>query len=136
MRCLLLLSLLSSVGAAADERRQSTRDTSRDSVPTGQSVSPKRDAATGRLSVGAPQRTLQEEIDPAVRQYWSSKCVQQRERGWGHTGDCTHPAYSGSGYGAAPIVVVPYGYPPQQRDRGRGQIRMPPPGSGYRGHLR
>ncbi|HBG96928.1 MAG TPA: hypothetical protein DDY14_16735 [Chromatiaceae bacterium] len=33
--------------------------------------------------------------DPALRQYWSNRCMQQPVRGWGHTGDCESPAYHG-----------------------------------------
>jgi hypothetical protein len=43
--------------------------------------------------------TRAERVDPAVRHFWSDRCVRQRRFGLPHTGDCDHPAYSGGGYG-------------------------------------
>ena len=118
----------------ADERRQSGTDTARQSARSAPLTSPS--SGIGTVYEG---RTLQEQIDPAVRQYWSDKCVQQRARGWGHTGDCRHPAYSGAG--SPPVILVPYGYPTspyanEPRARSRGHLNMPAPTPGGRGHLR
>jgi len=59
------------------------------------------------FSGGSADATLQEQVDPAVRQFWSDRCVNQRASGRSHSGDCNHPAYSGAGYG----WVDPYRYP-------------------------
>ena len=107
----------------AEERNRSGKDTSRH----GPREPP-------RSSIGAGDVRLQsrpgasyglteaERRDPAVRQYWSSKCVQQRSRGWGHSGDCESPAYTGGGIGSS--YPSYYGYPP----------RYPTPYSGYGGN--
>jgi hypothetical protein len=134
---LLLLFQLTVVPATlADERRHSGADTERHPART---VSPKTPASHGdqRLltpSVRGRERTLLEEVDPAVRQYWSDKCVQQRARGWGHTGDCNHPAYSGNYYRQPPIIVVPESSGVYQRRR--GHIGVERPRSAVRGYLR
>lgn len=141
----LVLGLLPSL-AEADERRRSGTDTSRH-PPGGMARSTERQPAHERTgerlvmpSVRGQGATMMERVDPAVRQYWSSKCVQQRARGWGHTGDCNHPAYSGSGYGAAPVVVpyaVPVPVPAQPRQQRRpGHLNIRPAEPGGRGHLR
>jgi hypothetical protein len=50
---------------------------------------------TAGPALGEPRR-----IDPAVEQFWSDRCVQQRrDRNRPHTKDCDNPAYSG-GYRA------------------------------------
>ncbi|WP_200236413.1 hypothetical protein [Thiohalocapsa halophila] len=133
------LSCLPPAVLSAAERRQSGEDTARH-APQGASAGSAGSRGSGaRLvtpSARAPRPTLMEAVDPAVRQYWSNKCVQQRARGWGHTGDCNHPAYSGSGYGRAP-VVVPYPVPVQPEPRRRrGHLGIQPPRPGGRGHLR
>lgn len=54
-------------------------------------------------------------IDPAVQQFWSERCVQQRRYGLPHTKDCDNPAYTG---GSAHRPYRPYrpsyGYPPHR----------------------
>jgi len=134
-----LLSCLPPAVLSAAERRQSGEDTARHATQGAQPGSGPPQGSSERLvtpSARAPGPTLMEAVDPAVRQYWSNKCVQQRARGWGHTDDCNHPAYSGSGYGRAP-VVVPYAVPvrPEPRRR-RGHLGIQPPRPGGRGHLR
>ncbi len=148
----LLLCLLLAP-AQADERRQSGTDTGRHVAPRAAPSAPASAQRLRRQSVrrSVDDRTLLEDIDPAVRQYWSQKCVQQRARGWGHTGDCNHPAYSGGYDGRAPLVV-PYdprgrGYPSRihpegpyrlqaEPSRRRGHLGVQPPRKEGRGHLR
>lgn len=116
-RAIPLLGCLLLAAAQADERRHSDADTSRHGPPPAKPTGPARLLPQGARPP-AQGRTLLEDVDPAVRQYWSDKCVQQRARGWGNTGDCNHPAYSGGYYGTAPLVV-PYGPPnPAYPDRG------------------
>lgn len=134
-----LLSCLPPTVLSAAERRQSGEDTARHATQSAEPGSGGRQRAGERLvtpSARVPGPTLMEAVDPAVRQYWSDKCVQQRARGWGHIGDCNHPAYAGSGYGIAPVVVpypVPVGPEPRRR---RGHLGIQPPRPGGRGHLR
>ena len=134
-----LLSCLPPAVLSAAERRQSGEDTARHAAQGVEHAGKRRYGSGERLvtpSARAPGPTVMEAIDPAVRQYWSNKCLQQRARGWGHTGDCNHPAYSGSGYGAAQ-VVVPYPVPVQPEPRRRrGHLGIQPPRPGGRGHLR
>jgi hypothetical protein len=59
-----------------------------------------------------------ERLDPAVRQFWSERCVRQRRFGLPHTRDCDNPAYSGGGFGYP--VMRPYG--------GHGPHPRPPRG--------
>lgn len=139
----LLLTLALSTSVQADERRQAGEDTARHPALTEHPAAPRggmQAPAPGRLptpAVRGGEPTLLEDIDPAVRQYWSGKCTQQRARGWGHTGDCKHPAYSGGYYGPAPLVVVPYGDAAQPRSHRRpGHLGIQPPRPEGRGHLR
>jgi hypothetical protein len=139
--CGLALLLFLAAAAQAQERRQSGGDTARHparpalSAPadSGQQAGGPHRAPTS--AVRGRQPTLLEALDPAVRQYWSDKCVQQRARGWGQTGDCNHPAYSGDSYGTPRVIVVPQPYPVDRAPRGRGHLNMPPPRPGGRGHL-
>jgi hypothetical protein len=105
--------LISLTSVQADERRRSGTDTARH-------PSIVRDGGTDdRVGAGSnrgapPMRRVP--VDPAVEQYWSNKCLQQRARGWGHTGDCDSPAYTGGGRdlyrGSAPRNGRGYGrYP-------------------------
>jgi hypothetical protein len=75
--------------------------------------------------------TAAERRDPAVRQYWSDRCVQQRARGWGQTADCDNPAYSGGyrpGYRDYRRGYDPWDYGPRYDDYGRyGDRRYVPP---------
>jgi hypothetical protein len=136
LRCLSCMLLLLSADMPADERRHAGHDSARHGVAADPAHRPA-PAAPSRFSGGAaPARTLQEQIDPAVRHYWSERCVQQRARGWGHTGDCKHPPYSGAGYGAAPVIVVPYAPRSDGAGRRPGHLRLPPPGSRGRTHVR
>jgi hypothetical protein len=98
-----------------------------------------------------------ESLDPAVRQFWSERCVRQRRFGLPHTGDCDHPAYSGSGYGGGYGYRRYPGYKPYgprtiyehprggaiiiERDRLRRFEQRPPApshlrGGEYRDHIR
>lgn len=53
-------------------------------------------------------------IDPAVEQFWSDRCVQQRrDRSRPHTKDCDNPAYTGGAHARDPYrhhQSPPYGY--------------------------
>jgi hypothetical protein len=89
-----LLSLLALPSAQADERRLSGGDTQRQSVVERREF-PAPPQVTERI--GASSGSTPVPTDPAVRQYWSDRCVQQRARGWGHTGDCESPVYHGGG---------------------------------------
>ncbi|MGB5831281.1 MAG: hypothetical protein WBG92_04730 [Thiohalocapsa sp.] len=91
--CIAVLAwlLLGAVFAQGDERRQSDRDTGRHPTVDG---GPDR---TRGVTIQGPSAPAREPRDPAVRQYWSGKCLQQRARGWGHSGDCESPAYHGGG---------------------------------------
>ena len=99
-----LLSMLALiVQLQAGERSSGSSDTSRrTSSGHGHATDDQR-----YLSGGRADPTLQEQVDPAVRQFWSDKCVNQRASGRSHSMDCDHPAYSGGGYG----WVDPYRYP-------------------------
>lgn len=118
--CIPLISLPAS--SQADERRRSGTDTDRHS-----SVD-RHDRSDHRSGAGAVRGAWSDKTaprDPAVEYYWSNKCVQQRARGWGHTGDCDSPAYTGGsrdlyrGYprhnrqgqrrypGGEPVIIVP-----------------------------
>lgn len=87
--------LLSPMSMQADERRRSGTDTARHRDGTVDQLTGQT-TGLGRIR-SAPARIIVP-ADPAVRRYWSDKCVQQRARGWGHSGDCEHPTYHG-GYG-------------------------------------
>jgi len=50
-------------------------------------------------------------VDPAVEQFWSDRCVQQRRDRRPHTKDCDNPAYTG-GYRGPPAYRHP---PPYDR---------------------
>jgi len=151
----LLACLLLATGQA-DERRLSGEDTARHptsrALPSMPAPAPSMPSPAPSLRFQSPSspahdRTLLEDIDPAVRQYWSDKCVQQRARGWGYTGDCNHPAYSGGYYGPAPMVV-PDGYRSYGERAGthahrkgescrrRGHLGILPPRPQLRGYFR
>jgi len=86
--------LMSLAPAQADERRRSGTDTARHPSIADDGGADHRAGAV--RSRGAPfARGVP--VDPAKEQFWSDKCVQQRARGWGHTGDCDSPAYTGAG---------------------------------------
>lgn len=87
----------------ADERSPGSSDTSRRGSQEHRHPTDKR----GGLSAGIPDRTLQEQVDPAIRQFWTDRCVDQRAASQSHTRDCDNPAYSGGGYGWGD----PYSYP-------------------------
>jgi hypothetical protein len=89
-----LLSLSSLPPAQADEHRLSGGDTARQSAAQSRGL-PAQPKVTNRI--GASSGSTPVPADPAERQYWSDRCVQQRARGWGHTGDCESPAYHGGG---------------------------------------
>jgi hypothetical protein len=96
--------LVATVSVSADPRDSGGSDTSRHHGREGQAQGLGLDARP------LPDRTPAGRLDPAVRQFWSERCLNQRRFGLPHTGDCDHPAYSGGGYGA------PYpdgGYGPQ-----------------------
>ncbi|MEA3276512.1 MAG: hypothetical protein U9Q81_14730 [Pseudomonadota bacterium] len=89
--------------SAAGERYHGRGDTSRQGggekeveLTPGYGVAPRR----GRVPA--------EELDPAVKQFWSDRCVNQRRFGRSHTGDCDHPAYSGGGYSYRGYRPDPY----------------------------
>lgn len=83
MRLLLIcLLLISSVSVSAgSERTHGRGDTSR-----------------GHSSFGSPS-AAPEPRDPAVRQYWSDQCRQERDFGMIQSPNCRHPAYIGDGRG-------------------------------------
>lgn len=60
-------------------------------------------------ALGEPRR-----MDPAVEQFWSDRCVQQRrDRSRPHTKDCDNPAYTGGALARDPYrhhQWPPYGY--------------------------
>jgi len=86
--------LISLTPIQADERRRSGTDTARH-PSTGRDGDT--DHRVGADSIRGVPPVRRMPIDPAVEQYWSNKCVQQRARGWGNTGDCDSPAYTGGG---------------------------------------
>lgn len=84
----------------ADERRLSNGDTARRSAGQARDLpAHPRDLTDSRVRnrIEANSGGTPVPANPAVRQYWSDRCVQQRARGWGHTGDCESPAYHGGG---------------------------------------
>lgn len=87
------LVLLVSGVTVADERRKGGTDTQRHPSKASRTLTDRHPPKALR-SDGDGQTRL-ERVDPAVRQYWSDRCVQQRARGWGQTGDCDSPAYTG-----------------------------------------
>ncbi len=80
--------------AGADERAHPRGETRRHSTESGQQPQSAGaglvDRDHGTIS-GAP-------ADPGLHPFWSERCVEQRARGWGHTGDCDNPAYTGERY--------------------------------------
>lgn len=68
---------------------------------------------------GEPRR-----IDPAVEQFWSDRCVQQRrDRSRPHTKDCDNPAYTGGYRGREPFRSQPW--PPYGSGWGHPDWRGP-----------
>ena len=134
-RAALLAALVLLAGTAlAEERHRPDRDTSRH--PGDRDRPPAEDRGPSGFSAAREPLTAAERRDPAVRQFWSDKCVQQRARGWGHTGDCENPAYSGSHpprwrpyYGGGYRDDDGYGY----RPRPRPYRRFPDRGDAVRG---
>lgn len=123
------LLLLAFASANADERRKGGTDTKRHpSRPSAALNAPRQSNVFQLQPRGEPglKRT-----DPAARQYWSDKCLQQRERGWGHTPDCDSPAYTG-GHARA---HRPDRYRRQERDwprvRHRGHVIIERPGGRF-----
>jgi hypothetical protein len=86
--------LISLTSVQADERRRSGTDTARH-PSIGRDGGDDHRAGADSIRGTPPVRGVT--VDPAVQQYWSNKCVQQRARGWGQTGDCDSPAYTGGG---------------------------------------
>ena len=97
--CVLSSMMLVFGPVSADPRERGAGDTDRHPDRT-ERPEPRHSAVPDR------GRTRAERVDPAVRQFWSDRCVNQRRFGTPHTGDCDNPAYSGGGYGRG------YGYPP------------------------
>lgn len=88
----LLLSPVLAGSAAADAYRGTW-----DSAPYGRPLAdPGRPLARSPYSGSERGGTVLERIDPAVRQYWSDKCVRERAAGRQQPRDCYHPAYSGT----------------------------------------
>jgi hypothetical protein len=113
---LVMASMLTSV--QADERRRSGSDTARH--PTiGRDGGADHRVGADSIRGTPPVRGVP--VEPALEQYWSNKCVQQRARGWGHTGDCDSPAYTGGGRDL---------YRRSARRYGRGYGRYPGPSAG------
>ncbi len=107
---LVILSLLSMIalgsGQASAEPRGSGRgDTARH--PQHEVEVPDQDQDYPRHQDRDRDLTRAERLDPAVRQFWSERCVRQRRFGLPHTRDCDNPAYSGGGFGYP--VMRPYG---------------------------
>jgi len=130
LRLMLLAALLFGAGAAAaDERRHSGEDTSRHPRrDDGQAYRPPPRLSAGRRSYDDPLVGS----SPAERQYWSDRCVQQRARGWGSTGDCDSPAYTG-GYDRRPRFrpYREYRYDGEPRYRPRSGLSIESRDGGY-----
>lgn len=109
------LTLLPALVALPDERRTSGSDTARRAAPA---EMPEQEAAAASV-IGEDgiqdrwhkpgPRTGTRGIDPAVQQFWSERCVQQRRAGLPHTKDCDNPAYTGGAAPARPYPYRPYG---------------------------
>lgn len=76
------------------------------SLQAGERTRPSGDSSRGRIGASAP---APQHPDPAVNQYWSDRCVREREFGYTSSANCRHPAYNGSGYGFGPGYGYGYG---------------------------
>lgn len=77
------------------------------SLQAGERSRPSGDTSRGRIGASAP---APQHPDPAVEQYWSDRCVREREFGYTSSANCRHPAYNGSGYGYGYGPGYGYGY--------------------------
>ncbi len=106
----LLLFLLSAVVLIADPVFSEPRGSGRGETarhPQHEVEVPDQDQDYPRHRDRDRDLTPAEQWDPAVRQFWSERCVRQRRFGLPHTRDCDNPAYSGGGFGYP--VMRPYG---------------------------
>jgi hypothetical protein len=109
MRFVVIVALVFSVSmsglALGESRSRGTGDVARhpDSVA-------KREMASVRVR-GRERPIVVPTPDPAVENFWSDRCVEQRRYGRSHTKDCDNPAYTGGGYPYADPYrsYAPYG---------------------------
>jgi hypothetical protein len=111
-RFLVLVSLVVATALASAEPRNSGHG-DRSRHPEEATEPP----PTGFGAVTRPDRTAAERVDPAIRRFWSDRCVNQRRHGLPHTGDCDNPAYSGGAY-VRPVPDGGYGRWPYGWGRG------------------
>lgn len=115
---LLALTLIFAAGpVCAEPRVRGGDDTARHGGASGETV-PKAEEWSPRPRRPSGSGT----IDPAVQQFWSERCVQQRRYGLPHTKDCDNPAYTGGG-GAYRPYRPPHGYPSHRPPWGEGDWR-------------
>ena len=135
------LTLLPALMAIADERRTGGNDTARHPAPA---EMPEAGAASAIDENGIQDRrhkrrprTGTRGVDPAVQQFWSERCVQQRRAGLPHSKDCDNPAYTGGAALVRPHPFRPYGrgddwYPYQPYRPAPQREYAPPPSGGFR----
>ena len=90
-------ALVAAGASRAGPRDHGTGDTSRHPRDTGQPA-----AIPVRPRGGDRGVTHAERVDPAVRQFWSDRCVDQRRYGLSHSRDCDNPAYTGGTWYRSP----------------------------------
>lgn len=106
MRAPIVVSLILTLGATnlglAGQREHGRTDSSRHPEV-------REERAMSSFSGGGDRDlTLMERVDPAVKHYWSDRCVDQRRFGGRHSRDCDNPAYTG-GTGHRGPYYGPYG---------------------------